>query len=522
MVKWRLLYTGLLSAAENMAWDNALLSAQAESDNPSPILRFLRFSPSCVLVGRHQSPYQESRIDYVKQQGWDINRRITGGGTIFFDPSQIGWEVFGTRSLEWAKCSQAKLYRKISEGAIAGLRKLGIEARFRPRNDIEVNGRKISGTGGASEGDAFMFQGTLLVENVAEKMLRALRVPAEKLGRHGLESIRDRVVFLSELVSPLPDFDEIKSAIVRGFAETFDVEIIFDEPNERERKLFEKYLEYTRSDDWIYKIDNPENMKGTLVEVSRRKGTVRAAAQIDVGKRRISAVQFWGDFFIEPARVLNDLEALLKHRRAKVSSVVPVVEDFFKKSKPHLIGVNSDNFAEALARAISKFALIKQGFTFDEANRLYFANLDPSEWQNYPFTHFLFPYCSKLVGCKFRHRTTCPVCGLCTVGTGYELARGVGLESYTITSFEHLMKTHRRLRGENSPGYIGSACEEFFVKHFISFKNSRLGIVLVRIDSTTCYDLSQERAAYRGEFESQTELDLNLIEKVLTLWKKNI
>ena len=73
---WRLVDTGHLSAAENMAWDQALLTAQDEGE-PGPVFRFLQFDPACVLVGRHQSPHQEARIDYVLKRGWHINRRIT-------------------------------------------------------------------------------------------------------------------------------------------------------------------------------------------------------------------------------------------------------------------------------------------------------------------------------------------------------------------------------------------------------------------------------------------------------------
>ena len=514
---WRLVDTGHLSAAENMAWDQALLTAQDEGE-PGPVFRFLQFDPACVLVGRHQSPHQEARIDYVLKQGWHINRRITGGGAIFFDPSQIGWEIFATRDERWSRTSHSQLYRRISAGFIAGMEKLGVRAQYRPRNDIEVGGRKLSGTGGTSEGRAFMFQGTLLVKNVAQDMLYALRVPAEKLGRHGLESIKERVVFLEELIN-LPPTDEIKRAIIAGFEEVFGVEIVPGEPTPRERELFEHYLEYMRSDEWIYRVDRPAEEKGTLVGISRRKGVVRCAVSVDAARKRVSAVQFWGDFFINPPRFVNDLEAYLKHRRADPKTLSELVHEFWSAHKPDTIGVSVRNFADALARAVAKIPLIQQGFTFDEANRLYFVNVHPAEWMDYPFSHFLFPYCSKLVGCRFRHKHDCPVCGLCTVGDGYVLAKEANLESYTVTSFENLRYMHKKLRKLGSPGYIGSCCEEFFVKHYEAFRRSGLGIVLIRVDSTTCYELSQQKAAYRGEFESQTELDINLIKKVLGMWR---
>lgn len=520
MEKWRVIDTGVLSAAENMAWDYAFLRAQSEDESGMPILRFLRFSPSCVLVGRHQSPAQEARCEYVAQRGWHINRRITGGGAIFFDTSQIGWEVIASDRQRWVKRSMEKLYKKISAGAISALQKLGIRANYRPRNDIEVSGRKISGTGGASDGRAILFQGTLLVKDCADDMLKALRVPAEKLGRHGLESVRERVVFLEELLSPLPEYKVIKQAFISGFADVFQAEMVVSEPSESEVNIFNDVLPHISSDKWIYEIDNPAEQKGVLIGFSRGKGILRAALQVDVQKKRVSSVQFWGDFFIAPTRSLPDLEALLKHRRAKYSVLREIIVNFFQEKRPSIIGLKPENFVAAVKNAVSKLPLIEQGFSFDEANRLYFINLDPARWREFPFEQFLFPYCSKLVGCKFRHRHDCPICEKCTVGEGHRLVIDAGLKPYTITSFQSLMNTHRRFRKNNIRGYIGSCCEEFLVKHHNSFIRSGLSIVLIKLDSTTCYDLSQARAAYRGEFESQTEMDVELLKKVLKIWKK--
>ncbi len=456
----------------------------------------------------------------MRSAGIDVNRRLTGGGAIYFDESQIGWEVFATKNEVWARCKPERLYRKISQGLVEGLRGMGISASYRPRNDIEVEGRKISGTGGTSDGNAFMFQGTLLVKNCASAMLRALRIPAEKLGRHGLESVRERVVFLEELASPMPDEAQIKQAIVRGFEEAFGVQVLPSEPTPRELELFQKALKLIKSNEWIYRIDNPERQKGTLIGFSKgRKGIVKAALQVDLGKKRVSSAQFWGDFFISPERALYDLEALLKHQPANAEKLSGIVLKFWASCKPQTMGVNAENFAEALGSAVAKIPLLEQGFSFDEANSIFMVNIDTEKWIDFEFSYFLFPYCSKLVGCKYRHRYDCPVCGKCTVGDGYELAQKSGLRPFTITSFQSLVRAHRRLRREGVRGYIGSCCEEFFTKHIRTFLNSQLAVVIVKLDSTTCYDLSQARAAYRGEFESQTELNIPLIEKVLRMWK---
>ncbi|MCK4513381.1 hypothetical protein KAW64_16650, partial [bacterium] len=91
---WRLLDTGVAPAAENMAIDQVVLTARSKGVVPTT-LRLLRFSPPAVLVGIYQTIEEELRLDYCHSHGIDINRRLTGGGTIFFDESQLGWELIG-------------------------------------------------------------------------------------------------------------------------------------------------------------------------------------------------------------------------------------------------------------------------------------------------------------------------------------------------------------------------------------------------------------------------------------------
>ena len=110
--------------------------------------------------------------------------------------------------------------RRICEAAALGLQKLGVPARYRPRNDIEVDGRKISGTGGLFDGNLIFYQGTLLVDFEPAKMLACLNVPAEKLAKRGLDSAAQRIVTMRELLgSGVPEIDTIYQGLVAGFNE---------------------------------------------------------------------------------------------------------------------------------------------------------------------------------------------------------------------------------------------------------------------------------------------------------------
>ena len=74
-----------------------------------------------------------------------------------------------------------------------GLSRLGVTAKFRPRNDIEIEGRKISGTGGFFDGNTLIYQGTILVDPKPDIMFQALNVARDKYAKHGLKDASQRV-----------------------------------------------------------------------------------------------------------------------------------------------------------------------------------------------------------------------------------------------------------------------------------------------------------------------------------------
>jgi lipoate-protein ligase A len=90
--------TGPMSAAQNMALDEVLTIRAGKGLSP-PTLRFLQFSPDAALVGYNQQVARELRVDYCRENGIDLNRRITGGGALLFQSSALGWELVAPRAL---------------------------------------------------------------------------------------------------------------------------------------------------------------------------------------------------------------------------------------------------------------------------------------------------------------------------------------------------------------------------------------------------------------------------------------
>jgi len=93
---FRVIDTGVREGRANIAFDAALIEERQAGRVPDTI-RFLRFPPT-ALVGRHQALSREVDVEYCRENGVGTVRRITGGGAIYLDEGQLGWELVFHRS----------------------------------------------------------------------------------------------------------------------------------------------------------------------------------------------------------------------------------------------------------------------------------------------------------------------------------------------------------------------------------------------------------------------------------------
>ncbi len=510
--RWRLLDTGLRSGAENMALDSALLTARAENAAPNT-LRFLRFSPPVALVGYHQSIAEEIRVDYCREAGIDINRRVTGGGAIYFDAGQLGWEFICSYRDLGLGLNMERITSAICRAGAEGLRRLGIDAWFRPRNDIEVQGRKISGTGGSFDGECFLFQGTLLIDFNLRNLIKALRIPTEKLNRREISSAAERVTSVKEQLGFVPPPGEIEAALAGALGDAFGLTFEPGGLTPREEELFAEESITVLSDSWIYGGRLPMMHQEMLRSIHKEKGgLIRVAAKVDVDRKVLRDVLITGDFFIRPRRAIYDLEAALRQR--SLEELDEIVRRFFADKSRSLFELGPDDFIRALRQAVDKVSYTSYGLSMEEANALTCIHGSMDEILS-RCDLLLLPYCAKLPECGLRFKDGCKQCGKCTVGEAWTLGEKAGLRMTTIQNYEHLVEELIREKESGTRAYIGCCCEAFMVKRQEAFKDAGLPGLLVDIENTTCYELKREEEAYHGTFGKQTHVRIELLTKIL-------
>lgn len=348
---WRVIYTGQRSAYENIALDSVLLELKAEGRIPNTI-RFLQFKPECVLIGYHQAVEQEVRLDYVTREGIDINRRITGGGAIYFDELQIGWEIIADRE-SFGNRSYEEITEVICKTVAKALNKLGIKAQFRPRNDIEVEGKKISGTGGVFEGNAFLYQGTILMDVNLERMLKSLQIPIEKLTSKGIKSAEERITWVKRELGYLPSKEDIFKVILEALEEELGIKPYWGELTREELELFNEKKDYFKSEEWVYHVKKAVTGDEILYGIYRCPGgTFRVSVKVDPHTKVLQQVVINGDFFINPKRLIYDLEAYLKH--TPISEVERRIREFFKEREFESVNLTVEDFVEAVMFPLRK------------------------------------------------------------------------------------------------------------------------------------------------------------------------
>lgn len=356
---FRVIETGLRGGRANIAFDQALIEARKEGQVPDTI-RFLRFRPS-ALIGIHQILSDEVKVDYCKQHNVEIVRRITGGGGLYFDEGQIGWELVCDRSA-LGSLTLSEVTRRICEAAALGLNKLGVPACYRPRNDLEVDGRKISGTGGFFDGSLLLYQGTLLVDFDPAKMVACLNVPTAKLVKRSLNSAEQRIITMREVLGDrVPDFRVICQALLDGFAEGLGIAPQWGDITPHEESLAARaFREEIGTDSYVEMLDTAA-VDDNLVSASLTGagGTVRADVRLEgVRRERIREVLISGDFFVTPPRLIFDLEATM--RGLDISEAGSAVESFFARRPADFLSLGPGDFRRAIDMALSQRAAASQ------------------------------------------------------------------------------------------------------------------------------------------------------------------
>ena len=254
----------------NMSFDEYCLERYPSDDG---FFYLWRNRPS-VIIGLNQNAYSEVNLGYLAAHGILLARRVTGGGAVYHDLQNLNYTFIG---------------RDVTPGPmVEALRSLGVDAQLTGRNDIFVDGRKVSGYARRVWHDRQIVHGTLMYDVDLETLARVLDVPGSKLSSKGIASVKSRVANLKDHLPQFPSLDALQAALQERLA-AGDVALPFGPERlaEVQRLSDGKFSTW----EWIY----GQSKAADLVRTARlRCGTVEARIGLDRGV--LTSLEFGGDF----------------------------------------------------------------------------------------------------------------------------------------------------------------------------------------------------------------------------------
>jgi lipoate-protein ligase A len=278
-------------------WNLALEEAAQEWDQNEEIMMLWQ-NANAIIVGRYQNAEKEINFDAANRLGVKVVRRSTGGGTVYHDLGNLNYSFI--RPVDYTKKLEMTALAKPMEQA---LNFMGIPALAQGRNDITLEGKKISGTAQRIHNKRLLHHGTLLFDSDLDVLMSVLNVDPSKIVSKGINSVRSRVTNIREHISPeqFPDMPAFWSGLIDAFAKEGPLTRI-EPPTELQDKA--RFLQETKYQTWewnfgsapAFQYHNTKRYPGGNLEID-----------INVENGVISQCRICGDFLglVE----LDDLES---------------------------------------------------------------------------------------------------------------------------------------------------------------------------------------------------------------------
>ena len=248
---WRLIDMRIEDAPTQMAIDEAIALNRLKEDNPNTV-RLYRWRPSAVSVGYFQSLEKEVNLETCSALGVDVIRRITGGGAVFHDyDGEITYSLVAPESDPKMPRDILASYQVICGAIVEGLKTLGVDAEFKPVNDITAGGKKISGNAQTRRHGVVLQHGTVLVDSDIRTMFQVLRVSDAKISDKMIQAVEERVTNVRRYLGREVAFKEARDALVAGFEKVFKVTLEPGNLTAGEERTVEELKAKYSSAEWV-------------------------------------------------------------------------------------------------------------------------------------------------------------------------------------------------------------------------------------------------------------------------------
>lgn len=309
-----------------------------------------------VCIGYHQDVNQEVDLEFCRDKNIPVFRREVGGGAVFLDGNQLFFQLILKRYNPIVPKRIDTFYKKFLQPVIDVHHRIGIQAIYKPVNDLVVDNRKISGTGAGEIGDCVVFVGNLIIDFDYETMARVLKISDEKFRDKVKKAIEENLSTIRRELGEenYQQWDE--PTLNRMIVEEFDKLLGPLKPSNKDQEINTKMKELKTSminDAWLFQ--KGKRVEGRIVkvrsglEVVQRMhktpgGLIRAEFAVENGKYK--DVKISGDFFCFPKDSVDRLAAVVEGCPA--DNVFNVIKDFYQTNKIDILRITPDDWIQVI------------------------------------------------------------------------------------------------------------------------------------------------------------------------------
>ena len=359
---WRLLDIGAIDPLQTQIIYDMVAQGITERESENTLIICWPAKP-LVSLGFFQEIDLDIDTKFCRENNIVFTRRVIGGGGVYLDDGQMFYQLIGRIDSPTTPKRIDDYYRKFLQAPVQAYKNLGINAEFKPVNDLIANGKKISGNGAGDVGDARILTGNLIFDFNFDMMVKVLRVPDEKFRGKVAKSLRERMTTILMETGSMPNRKEVKEDLVRRYEETLDIELNRGKLTKWERgriaQLRHKYV----SDEWLnwrqgQRLTDAKTVRisaTTSVGTANHKapgGLIRATIEKVEGK--LNAVTISGDFFMLPSESISLLEKEVVGASIEGDAIINRIKSVYGKNSIESPGVTPEDIESAIRLAIGK------------------------------------------------------------------------------------------------------------------------------------------------------------------------
>ncbi|AWB43852.1 lipoate--protein ligase [Paenibacillus sp. CAA11] len=278
-------------------------------------LLFYINAPS-IIIGKHQNTIEEINAEYVKENGIQVVRRLSGGGAVYHDLGNLNFS-FITKD----DGQSFHNFRKFTQPVVEALHQFGVQAELTGRNDLQVGEQKISGNAQFSTRGRMFSHGTLMFNLNLEHVQASLHANPEKFKSKSTKSVRSRVANIIDFMDTKMTIEEFRSELLRhifGMEPNAVPQYVLKEDDWK--KIHQISEERYRNWDWNYGLSPECNVKH-----AKKFPVGIIDIRMDIKEGHIREIKIYGDFF--GVGDVSDIENALRGIRYEENDVRKALED---------------------------------------------------------------------------------------------------------------------------------------------------------------------------------------------------